>query len=1097
MPNPSSADTDTGACALCGGACSQGGSDQTHYYGDGHSHAPGSLSIQALQYAVDTATSSLTSVSEAATTAALQTVNETTDAPATAATPFAINVGDVFIGSIGQSGDTDWIAITLEAGREYQIDLLDNDSSRTTLNDPLLGGLFDAGGSQVAPSDDDSGPILSSRIVFSPEETGTFFIEAAAASGTGSYTLNVKDIGFAPGPDLADTTATLGTAVVGEDFISAIDTSGDVDLIRVSLEAGVAYEVNVFGAFFDTGLSLIDPVIDGILDANGNLIAGTSADDGGSVFNPRVDFTPSVSGDFFIQVSGALFSEEDTGTYALNIVEQLPVVPLTDDFPNLFADRADAPLLTVGQDLTGALNLAVDQDIVRVALTAGEPVSLVLSAGDGAFEPIDDPNITALFTPDGDEVPLGFDDDSGPGLNSRLTFVPEFTGEYVVVLNHASGRGIGSYTFSVEPAETDGGDLPLGPTSPDTFPEAATVPFTDDPQIAPFNSRIRFADTDGFDDGVLLTFSFADEFSRFANNFPEGGPESLILPFTEGQQALARDGLDQLSAFLPITFEEVADTDESAGIIRFSFSTAENEGAAGFAFFPNFSQSGGDVFLVSSNINDTDARGSFLHVAVLHEVGHALGLTHPFLDDADDPDEVVIAPEFDSFRFTVMAQQTRLSNGEESDFSDFYPTTYMYLDILALQFLYGAVEARTDNTTYVFDGDTRFYETLWDTGGTDAIRITNQSDGVILSLIPGSWLDVGTSVNLFQSGVAVETITATVFIPPEVTIENAFGDLGNDEIIGNDVANFLAGGDGDDTIYGGMGGDSIFAGPGDAGDDVFAGGDGDDVAGGGAGNDLVIGDGVTSANLVASLALVTADVASGNDQLFGGAGNDTIIGGGWSDLDGDGQFDAGEERIAVGADTIFAGVGDDLIFGSAGGDTLGGGTGNDTMIGGAGNDTFFGGQGDGAATGLNDSVEGGEGDDVMFLSGGDDFGQGDDGSDQLFGGAGDDTLIGGAGGDTLFGGAGDNQLTGGFGVDIFSFAGGAGDSTITDFAVGADILRIAATATDFTVRADVIAAATATTQDGFSGVRIDLGGDAAVFLVDITLDDLAVIDLIL
>lgn len=1066
----------TDNCAFCG--CSHGDSDSHNDPGGFQTLAGGNTLLPSL--------------------ADLSLVDESGDAPASTSTTASMEVGGVFIGEIGTSGDVDWVRIELEAGRAYQIDMVDSDGARTTLADPLLGGVFNSTGARVADEDDDSGPRSSARILFEPETSGAYFIDAQAFVDTGSYALSVRDIGFAAGVDYRDTIDTLAEALVSQSFISAIEQQGDVDYIAVELVGGTDYQIDIFGAFYDTGLSLVDPILLGVFDDQGGAFSDTERDDGGSVFNSRLIFSAPSTGTYFLSVGQSGQSADDTGTYEVLVREVLPDVPVTDDLPDSVDTAETAPLLSVGDSLTGGMNTPSDVDIVRVSLVAGQPVALSMTRGNGGLNrEIDDPNITAVYDPNGNLIPLAFNDDAGPGLNARLTFEPDETGIYFVELEHASGNGLGSYTFAVEAADPSTDGLPIGPTNPDTFGLRDEAPTSSDPLIQPLVSSFRHAETPGLKPGeILLTYSFSNELSRYANNYPEGGPNDFIYALTQGQEDFARDAFDQMSAFLPITFLEVADRDDSAGIFRFAFTAEENNDAAAFAYFPSSSQSGSDVFFITGNIADTDASGSFFHVAVLHEIGHAMGLTHPFLDNPDSQAEVVAEDQFDSFAWTVMANQTRLENGEESTFATLYPTSYMYLDILALQHKYGAIEARTGGDTYVFDGSTRYFETLWDTGGIDAIRVTNQDKGVTLRLTPGSWLDVGTEIDLFQGGVLAEVRTETVYVPEEITIENAFGDAGDDIIEGNDVANFLVGGIGNDTVLGGAGNDQIFAGTDDDGDDLAIGEAGNDIVAGGAGNDLLVGDGVNSRALIDGVMHISADTADGSDIGFGGAGNDTLIGGGWIDSNNNGRFEDGEESAGLQLDVLYAGTGDDLVIGSAAGDTLGGGTGNDELRGGDGDDVFYGGQGDANSVGQNDVILAGAGNDIAFASGGDDSVDGAAGDDQLFGGGGADTLSGGGGGDTLFSGGGDDQLTGGSGSDIFSYNSAVGDSVITDFTIGQDILRLAQTVTNFTSVTDVIAASQSTSRAGVAGVSIDLGGGSSVFLQGLSLQDLQSVDFV-
>ncbi|TDC70598.1 calcium-binding protein [Streptomyces hainanensis] len=85
----------------------------------------------------------------------------------------------------------------------------------------------------------------------------------------------------------------------------------------------------------------------------------------------------------------------------------------------------------------------------------------------------------------------------------------------------------------------------------------------------------------------------------------------------------------------------------------------------------------------------------------------------------------------------------------------------------------------------------------------------------------------------------------------------AYGDEGNDTLIGNTADERLYGGPGNDVVYGQEGDDLIH---GDEGDDELHGGTGNDEIHGDAGDDLIFGN-------------------SGDDRLYGGPGADEISGG--------------------------------------------------------------------------------------------------------------------------------------------------------------------------------------------------------------------------
>jgi serralysin len=137
----------------------------------------------------------------------------------------------------------------------------------------------------------------------------------------------------------------------------------------------------------------------------------------------------------------------------------------------------------------------------------------------------------------------------------------------------------------------------------------------------------------------------------------------------------------------------------------------------------------------------------------------------------------------------------------------------------------------------------------------------------------------------------------------------AFGEDGNDTVLGDAGDDYLNGGNGDDLIMGGAGNDTVL---GAEGKDYINGSDGDDFVFGGDGDDIVIGD----------LGNDYLNGENGNNIVFGGAGNDTVIGG-------------------FGDDYLDGGTGDDILTGGVGNDTLFASSGNDYLRGDAGVDFFI------------------------------------------------------------------------------------------------------------------------------------------------------------
>ncbi|MFF8729174.1 calcium-binding protein [Streptomyces sp. NPDC015171] len=147
----------------------------------------------------------------------------------------------------------------------------------------------------------------------------------------------------------------------------------------------------------------------------------------------------------------------------------------------------------------------------------------------------------------------------------------------------------------------------------------------------------------------------------------------------------------------------------------------------------------------------------------------------------------------------------------------------------------------------------------------------------------------------------------------------------------------------------------------------------------------------------------TTDQVYSYAEISLGAGNDRASDSGRLD----GAYvsgDAGNDTLSVGKlglawggdgnDTIDASGGDNIVQGGKGDDTLRGGAGGQYLSGDDGKDTLTGGAGD-------DNLGGGKGDDVLY---------GNSGNDTLYGNSGDDKLYGGPGRDKLSGGPGRNVV---------------------------------------------------------------------------------------
>ena len=108
----------------------------------------------------------------------------------------AVTVGTPSTGEIEKANDRDWFAATLNAGTTYRVRLKGKFTGDGSLSDPYLRGIHNADGEKIPnTSNDGSTRNYNSLVVFTPDQTGTYYI-AAGADGSwelGTYTLLVLE----------------------------------------------------------------------------------------------------------------------------------------------------------------------------------------------------------------------------------------------------------------------------------------------------------------------------------------------------------------------------------------------------------------------------------------------------------------------------------------------------------------------------------------------------------------------------------------------------------------------------------------------------------------------------------------------------------------------------------------------------------------------------------------------------------------------------------------------------------------------------------------------------------------------------------------
>lgn len=484
-----------------------------------------------------------------------------------------------------------------------------------------------------------------------------------------------------------------------------------------------------------------------------------------------------------------------------------------------------------------------------------------------------------------------------------------------------------------------------------------------------------------------------------------------------------------------ITFTRVQDTGSeysatNNATILFGNYSAGASGAAAFAYLPGSAGSSGarlstaaqgDVWVNNSlSYNAAPVLLQYGYQVLTHEIGHAIGLSHPADYNAGAGVTITYSANAiyfeDSRQYTIMSYFSALETGADhrSSGTTFYSSVPLLDDIAAAQRLYGAnTTTRTGDTTYGFNSnaDRSWFSAsssasvlifaVWDAGGVDTFDFSGYAQNQTIDLRQGAFSSVG-------------GMLGNVAIAMGAVIENAIGGTGNDAIRGNSANNRITGGLGNDTIDGGLGSDTV----------VFSGARSQyTITWNGQIGTVVGPDGTDTITNVEFLQFADQTIAAaptGGLTVAGDPTNDTINGTAFAD------------NLAglAGDDTLNGLAGNDILMGGSGADTLNGGDGDDLLVGGIGNDALNGGLGwdvadySGAVAGVTvnlatGTATGGDGNDTLT------------GIEEIRGSTFNDVLTGDGNANILRGNGGIDTLNGGGGADIL-YAGAPAESAADD-----------------------------------------------------------------
>jgi serralysin len=296
--------------------------------------------------------------------------------------------------------------------------------------------------------------------------------------------------------------------------------------------------------------------------------------------------------------------------------------------------------------------------------------------------------------------------------------------------------------------------------------------------------------------GVAKTFyfGFPDTIPDYASDDPEDS--NNWESFNTAQRTFTRSAFEYIASLVDITFIEVTNID---AVNTFSFANNNQDNSGAYGKYPSSSSSGSDVYVDKERDDGSEKIGSlqpkqgeYAAYLWMHEIGHSLGLKHPF--DEPNVSEDIAPPPYlqgteDRADWSVMSYN--YSPNE-------YYIKYSPLDIAALHYLYGPSPAsRAGNDTYTFDPANANF--IWDGAGTDTIDTSGSEEKVTVYLEPGYWG--------FKGQAKADTITSNgqITVNFGTKIENLIGSNFGDHLVGNELNNKLTGNAGNDTIDGSTG----------------------------------------------------------------------------------------------------------------------------------------------------------------------------------------------------------------------------------------------------------------------------------------------------
>lgn len=330
-----------------------------------------------------------------------------------------------------------------------------------------------------------------------------------------------------------------------------------------------------------------------------------------------------------------------------------------------------------------------------------------------------------------------------------------------------------------------------------------------------------------------ISFSFNQDIPHEYNSINELTDNWRSL--NSSQKDATRQIIEELNKIIKVQLVELPNEE---GMIRLNVINMP-EGVAGFAYFPE-ANTGGDIFL-SDEFNNRDSeydfglnQGENGFSTIAHELGHAMGLEHPF-------ESPLVDTITDDTNHSIMSYAS--INDKSANFSingsrimfetkNISPNLYSLYDVSTLQAIYGAnTDTATGDNTYQTKYTDYEIQTIWDAGGKDKIDLSSTKGSSTIDLHGGTLnsadqYSTNQIITMHQQSINKSSVDdwiktqilelannnqlytgeGNLTIAQGVIIEDISTGSGDDTITDNEVDNIILTGSGDDIIHIGSGG---------------------------------------------------------------------------------------------------------------------------------------------------------------------------------------------------------------------------------------------------------------------------------------------------